>query len=173
MARMIENSGFRFDRLRKHGYRDPVVEALDGFHRFLYEPNAYASSDFGGEEGEVECFYDLALAWLIEGDGARWCPTFESWLVFLISLAEAIRRMRPGSSGEYWRDAFAEHAVQQSSLQALDLFLWKDPDPAGMTEQGSTRHDGDEGFGHRVLRRDVYDIARESYKTRQLRTRAD
>ena len=172
MAQMIDSSGSRFDRLRKHAYRDPTTEALDAFHRFLYQPNAYASPDFKKSEGEVACFYDLAFVWLIEGDGAFWCPSHENWLVFLICLSEAIRRMRPGSEGEYWRDGFAEHAVQQSDVSALDLFLWKDPDPAGMTEQGSMQHDGDEGFSHRVLRRDVYDIARGNLNDRQTATQA-
>lgn len=171
MAQLTDPSN-RFEHLEKSGYGDPISEALVCFWRFCHSTDRIDDGDvtftdtaFAKKHREVLCLYDLAYLWLIEGNGTEKCPTFESWLVFLVAFADEVHRFREGSVIPAWDNCVTEHAIPEERLSQFDLFFWgARADVHRSNDQyGSPRLD-EEGFRHLVLRRDVYEAARERYQ---------
>lgn len=92
----------RFDSLT--AIYDFVRDPLSDFIMFL-DPattEGISGTEFGRDEDQGErkatCGLDYMFVWLVEGDGARYCPTFESWLLTVIAFADELGRDRMASS---------------------------------------------------------------------------
>jgi hypothetical protein len=183
MARNNAHQLNRFEHLGDDGtYEDPIREALLQFwvysysqndHRDspLYEGLCFTESVFYQSGRKVACLFDLAYVWLVEGQGANWCPTFESWLIFLIAFADETHRYRAGTVIPGWENILTgqgdDYGVPDKRLDTWDLMSWGQGADLHRSVDDSADRSDEEGFSHRVLRRDVYDAAVAHHLQRQ------
>ena len=125
------------------------------------------------------CLYDLAYVWLVEGDAVGCCPTFESWLLFLVAFADVTRYFRdPIANGVELRmmknQPYFAGEANETRLRELDV-LYRDPTyrRGGWDDQPHrggnawSSHDKTKGvYQHPALRRDIYDEALAVYGRR-------
>ena len=81
-------------------YRSLYPELYDRtrwFVRWLTYPDGYTIRDSAlGRQiaagNQPDCVLDYVLAWLMEGRGAEQSPTYEDWLLTIISIADQLGR---------------------------------------------------------------------------------
>ena len=175
------------------GYTEPTENALNFFLGWVSSElpvddgrfpvpqgvaSGYDETDFR-QRHTPACLYDIAHVWLAEGNAAQFCPTYESWLLFLIAFADVAHYFRDVEARGWELDAlnrpflFPEGRNEQR-LRAFDVLL-RDPawrrgaqgeDPMGWV--GFDRHTQTGGlYQHPTLRRDVYDVCAAQFRRRR------
>jgi hypothetical protein len=183
MARNNADPRDRFERLGDDSaYEDPIREALLRFWVFIYseeehrnsslgEGRFFTDSEFYQSGRKVACLFDLAYVWLVEGHAAKWCTTFESWLIFLIAFADEVHRYRAGAVIPGWENILTgqrdDYGMSDKHLGTWDLMSWGQGADLHRSIKDPADRSDEEGFSHRVLRRDVYQTARSHYLQRQ------
>ncbi|MEV7874180.1 hypothetical protein [Microbacterium sp. NPDC089188] len=97
-----------FNRVESSAYSwilDPTVAFVDwftsdeGLPQEAYQSTVFARLRLCGEADAPSCLMDYLFIWLVEGGASQHCPTYEDWLLTIISITDQLRR---GRFGERW-----------------------------------------------------------------------
>jgi hypothetical protein len=116
----------------------------------------------------LECMLDFVLVWLVEGNATDVCPTYESYLRFIIGLAD---QARYATVPFYVGKANLHRATEKSD--GFDLFFWGErPSLADYSEDdrnhpdlhhGTTAHRHMEDWRSRNFERSSFEILPKRY----------
>lgn len=112
--------------LQGSGTKDELRDPLVVFDLFLFQE--WEQTDFAQGGAKATCLLDYMFVWLVESNGAMYCPTYEHWLLAIVRFADIVLppaaplpESDPGDEGYSGRDYV--RSLRDGATKDLDLML--------------------------------------------------